>query len=139
MRHDGADGWSRRWNWSARPTRTAPTTGRAFFAKCAGLLRAGVAVTIVDVVTTRESNLHGELLDFLGMVDPAFAEGSPPLYAASCRWSKPRVTWLMETWAYPLELGRALPTLPIWLAPGLAVPLDLEASYEETCKALRIP
>ena len=30
------------------------------------------------------------------------------------------------------------PTLPLWLAGNLSVPLDLEASYEETCKVLRI-
>jgi hypothetical protein len=29
-------------------------------------------------------------------------------------------------------------TLPLWLAGNLGVPLDLEASYEETCRVLRI-
>ena len=47
--------------------------------------------------------------------------------------------WLFESWAKPLALGQPLPTLPLWLADNLAVPLDLEASYEETCRALRIP
>ena len=40
---------------------------------------------------------------------------------------------------YTLELGRPLPTLPLWLAENLAVPLELEPSYEETRRALRIP
>jgi hypothetical protein len=31
-----------------------------------------------------------------------------------------------------------LPTLPVWLRDDLAVSLDLEASYEETCRTLRI-
>jgi hypothetical protein len=31
-----------------------------------------------------------------------------------------------------------LPKLPIWLNEELAVDLDLEAAYEETCRALRI-
>jgi hypothetical protein len=31
-----------------------------------------------------------------------------------------------------------LPTLPVWLTDSLAVPLELEASYEETCRILRI-
>jgi hypothetical protein len=35
-------------------------------------------------------------------------------------------------------VGQALPTLPLWLDDNLAVSLDLEASYEETCRALRI-
>ena len=46
---------------------------------------------------------------------------------------------LLETWAYPLTLGQALPTLPLWLTDKLAVPLELEECYEETCRVLRIP
>jgi hypothetical protein len=37
-----------------------------------------------------------------------------------------------------LQLGRPLPTLPLWLAEKCAVPVELEASYEETCRVLRI-
>ena len=47
-------------------------------------------------------------------------------------------SWLVEVWAHALALGRPLPTLPLWLADNLAVPLELEASYEETCRVLRI-
>ena len=38
-------------------------------------------------------------------------------------------------------VGRPLPTLPCWLADDLAVPLELEESYEETGRifALREP
>jgi hypothetical protein len=32
-----------------------------------------------------------------------------------------------------------LPTLPLWVADDFAVPLELDATYEETCKGLRIP
>ena len=39
----------------------------------------------------------------------------------------------------PLALGRPLPTLPLWLTEDFAVPLELEPSYEETCRILRIP
>jgi hypothetical protein len=35
-------------------------------------------------------------------------------------------------------VGQALPTLPLWLAANLVVPLELEASYEQTCRVLRI-
>ena len=47
--------------------------------------------------------------------------------------------WRLETWAHPLTLARPLPTLPLWLPGNLAVPLDLDESYEETCRILRIP
>jgi hypothetical protein len=33
----------------------------------------------------------------------------------------------------------ALPQLPIWLTDELSIMLELEASYEATCRVLRIP
>jgi hypothetical protein len=42
-------------------------------------------------------------------------------------------------WTHTLALGTPLPTLPLWLAENFAVPLELELSYEETCRVLRIP
>jgi hypothetical protein len=36
-------------------------------------------------------------------------------------------------------VGHKLPTLPIWLSDDVAVSFDLETSYEETCRVLRIP
>jgi hypothetical protein len=33
---------------------------------------------------------------------------------------------------------RPFHSLPLWLAEDLAIPLDLEASYEQTCRDLRI-
>ncbi len=62
-----------------------------------------------------------------------------PIYAATCRARKVAERPRLEFWAYPLAVGATLPTLPIWLQDDLNVPLDLEASYEETCRALRIP
>jgi hypothetical protein len=111
---------------------------RVFVAKCAALLQEQVSVTIVDVVTTRHSNLYGELLKLIGQTDPALAPEAPGLYAVACRGTKKDNTWLLETWTYPVAVGQALPTLPLWLADNLAVPLELEASYEETCRILRI-
>jgi len=45
---------------------------------------------------------------------------------------------IMDNWYHPLSIGQTLPSLPIWLTPTHAVPLDLEASYEETCRTFRI-
>jgi hypothetical protein len=39
----------------------------------------------------------------------------------------------------PLAFGQPLPKVPIWLSDDLSVPLELQASYEETCRVLRIP
>jgi hypothetical protein len=116
-----------------------PETRRAFVAKCAALLLEHVCIAIVDVVTTRDFNLYAELLGFIGLADPSLADGPPPIYAVACRLPRRGDAWLLETWAHPLTLGQPLPTLPLWLAENLAVPLELEPSYEETCRSLRIP
>jgi hypothetical protein len=116
-----------------------PEHRRAFVAQCAALLQEQVAVAIVDVVTARHFNLYGELLELIGETDPALTPEAPALYAAVCRGTKKDNAWLLETWTYPVAVGQPLPTLPLWLADNLAVPLELEASYEETCRILRIP
>ncbi|MBV8083263.1 MAG: DUF4058 family protein [Chloroflexi bacterium] len=115
-----------------------PENRRAFVAKCAALLQEQVSVTIVDVVTTRHFNLYGELLELIGGTDPALAPEAPAVYAAACRGTKKDKTWLLETWMCPVALGQPLPTLPLWLADNFAVPLELEGSYEETCRILRL-
>jgi hypothetical protein len=115
-----------------------PENRRAFVAKCAALLQKRVCVSIVDLVTTRQFNLYTDLLDLIDRSDPAFAPSPPATYAVTCRGRKVGRKPRLETWAYPLIVGQPLPTLPIWLTEDLAVALDLEASYEETCRALRI-
>jgi hypothetical protein len=116
-----------------------PEHRRAFAAKCAGLLRERVSVVIVDVVTTRTPNLYAELLALIGPSDPGLNPEPPPLYATACRLTKRENEWLLETWAQSLGLGQPLPTVPLWLADNLAVPLELEESYEQSCSILNIP
>jgi hypothetical protein len=115
---------------------------RSFVTKCAALLQQGVSVAVVDVVTSRHANLYGDLLAQVGQADPALTPDPPSLYAAACRWhprdARDGSPWRLEAWAHPLAIGRPLPTLPLWLAEDLAVPLELESTYEETCRALRI-
>jgi hypothetical protein len=115
-----------------------PEHRRAFVARCSALLQQRVSVAIVDLVTTRQFNLYGELLALIGQTDSSLTPEPPPLYAAACRCMRPNGTWRLETWAHALALGQPLPTLPLWLADNLAVPLELETSYEETCRILRI-
>jgi hypothetical protein len=109
----------------------------AFVNKCEALLRKGVAVSIVDVVTERSSNLYMELLDSLGQKDPAMA-AEPSIYAASCRWYRDGHRGRFEAWSHTLEIGKVLPRLPLWLAEDLVVPLDLEESYVKVCEDLNL-
>jgi hypothetical protein len=116
-----------------------PAHRRAFVAKCAALLQKRVSVTIIDLVTTRNFNLYSDLLDLIGQIDPSQDPEPPATYAAVCRTAENDDVWSLETWAHTLTLGHPLPTLPLWLANNLAVPLELEECYEETCRVLQIP
>ena len=53
-----------------------PEHRRAFTSNCAGLLRERVSVVIVDVVTTRNQNLYGEMLELIGLSEPGSAARS---------------------------------------------------------------
>ena len=115
-----------------------PEKRNAFVGKCAALLQKGVAVSIVDVVTTRQFNLYAELMAFLGQTDPTMGAEPPPIYAASCRWLLRGERATLQTWSHVLAVGRPLPTLPLWLTPVRVVPLDLEQSYEKACDDLSV-
>jgi hypothetical protein len=116
-----------------------PESRRAFVGKVAALLQRNVCVSLVDVVTIREFNLYAELLEFIGGNDPALGSKPPILYAVTIRGRKrPRRRSLLESWFYPMHLGQPLPTLPIWLDVDLSIDLELDSSYEETCRFLRI-
>ena len=93
---------------------------------------------MVDLVTTRQFNLYTDLLALADGSDPAFAPKPPVTYAVTCRGRKVDNKPRLESWAHPLIVGQSLPTLPIWLTNELSVALELEASYEETCRVLRI-
>ncbi len=116
-----------------------PEKRNAFVGKCAALLRNGVAVSIVDIVTIRHFNLYAELMTFIGHPDGTLGSEPPPVYAASCRWLRKSDRAVLETWSHPLSIGQPLPTLPLWLNDTLSVPLDLERSYEQACEDLSIP
>jgi Protein of unknown function (DUF4058) len=115
-----------------------PESRRLFVAKCFNLLRQDVCLSIVDLVTIRQFNLYAELLALLGRRDPAFSAPVPPLYAVTCRKRKVGPQTKLDTWSHPMAVGQPLPSLPVWLSETQSVALDLEPSYEETCRVLRI-
>jgi hypothetical protein len=115
-----------------------PESSRVFVAKCEAMLRKGVSVSIVDLVTSRHFNLYAELMALVGQHDALMGAEPPAIYAAACRWTWRGGKRILETWSHVLRLGQPLPTLPLWLAENYYVPLELEATYEETCRVLRI-
>jgi hypothetical protein len=115
-----------------------PEARAQFVSKCAAMLRQGVAVVLVDVITSRGVNLYAELLEWVNGRDPSLGAEPSAIYAAACRWQPRGAKRWLEAWSQPLVIGQPLPVLPLWLSEELAVPLDLEASYEQTCRDLRI-
>ncbi|MFO0805652.1 MAG: DUF4058 family protein [Gemmataceae bacterium] len=115
-----------------------PESREAFVAKCASLLRKGVAVSIVDLVTVRRFNLYAQLMDFVGHPDPTMSADSPITYASSVRWLTRGRRAKLESWPQPLVIGKPMPILPLWLKDDLCISLDLETGYEEACADLGI-
>jgi hypothetical protein len=115
-----------------------PENRASFVSMVATLLKHGICVSIVDVVTTCSFNLYAELMDALEGADPDLGDSPPPTYAVTMRVRYDGPRRMMDNWYHPLPVGARLPTLPVWLSATRAISLDLEASYEETCRTLRI-
>ena len=116
-----------------------PENRQALVTKCAAFLQSGVSVCLIDVVTNRHFNLYSELIEFLGLPTPQVAGNADAVYAVSIRPRQRRRKLALRAWAVPLAPGQPLPTLPLWLTESLWVPLELEASYEDTCRIFRLP
>lgn len=113
---------------------------QTFAAKCAGYLRHGISVVVIDVVTSRRANLHRELFKTLEVESRHSLWQSPTgLSAMAYRPVTTRRSPRIEVWAERLALGSPLPVMPLWLTLDLCLPLRLEESYLNTCRSLRIP
>lgn len=112
-----------------------PAHRDAFVAKCVTYLQAGVGLVVVDVVTERPADLHRELLLRLGMADPG---PGPTLSGSAFRPVERDGVRVLDVWREPLAVGQVLPTLPLWLRGGLCLPVELEATYERTCREQRV-
>ena len=108
-----------------------PAHREAFVSKCETYLGEGLGVILVDVVTGRGGNLHGELMARLLAADQGIVGD---LDSSAYR---PGPSGL-DIWREPLALGGVLPVLPLWLKGGPCLPVDLEATFERTRRELRM-
>jgi hypothetical protein len=115
-----------------------PANRRMFAVKCASYLQSGVNVIVIDVVTARTGNLYRELLDLLQVDFSTAGQAAGELYAAALRTAPTTGGLQLEAWANLLTVGESLPTLPLWLASDLCLPLDLDATYQAACTARRL-
>jgi hypothetical protein len=112
-----------------------PAARKTFAAKCADHLSRGVGVVVVDVVTTRHADMQAAIFEALDAPPPKLPAG---LSAVGYRSVGRDADGQLQVWPFALEVGRALPTVPLWLGGEFAVPLDLEASHTAACADLRI-
>jgi hypothetical protein len=113
-----------------------PESRDAFVTQCASYLQQGVGLVLVDPVTTRRANLHRELMERLNAADASASAAE--LYATAYRPVKQQGQPSLEVWIEPLAIGRPLPTLPLWLRGSLCLPIELQLTYERTCRDLRL-
>jgi hypothetical protein len=113
-----------------------PAEREAFVTKCANYLHQGAGLLIVDVVTERHANLHAALLSRLAPKTDSVLEAN--LYTSAYRPERQKKETLIRVWQESLALGEPLPTLPLWLKDGPCMVIALEATYDQTCRQLRI-
>jgi Protein of unknown function (DUF4058) len=109
-------------------------TRQAFAIKCASYLHQGVGLVIVDIVTSRQANLHNAIIRLLGQADSFLMSDAAPLYGVAYRPVTRVSKAEIDLWQQPLALGNVLPTLPLALSVLDLVPLDLESTYEDVCR-----
>lgn len=115
---------------------------RAFVVKCASYLQKGVSVVVVDTVTNRRADLHDELCDLIDGADKL--RWSSPTGLSAVAYRAVRVVGeaggalKLNVLTYQLNVGFALPTVPLWLGRERAVPLELELTYAQACASLQL-
>lgn len=112
-----------------------PANREAFTAKCAAYLQRGVGLVVVDVVTEGAGHFHNELLVLL---QANAIEAAAGLYASAYRPVDRNGGSHLDVWYEGLEIGGSLPTLPLWLKGGYCLPVELQATYERTCREQRL-
>jgi hypothetical protein len=116
-----------------------PEPRRAFAARCAGYLQMGIGLAIVNIVAGRHSNLHDELMHLLGQPETLRSGEESALDSVAYRpVRRDHAGDLIEIWPVSLNVGQALPIIPLSLRGASIVPLELEASYAEARQRSRL-
>lgn len=112
-----------------------PESREQFVAKCERYLHLGLGLLIVDVVTSRRANLQQALLERFA---PDHEAPVTPLFACSYQPRTIGDRLRLEMWLSPLAVGQPLPTLPLYLRDGPLLAVNLQQTYLDACRRLRI-
>jgi hypothetical protein len=114
------------------------TERRAFAVKCASYLYQGIGLIIVDIVTSRRTNLHDEIVRVMELADDLRLAREVSLYAVAYRPLRRGGKDEIDVWRSSLALNQPLPTLPLSLRADLVIPVDFEATYADACRSKRL-
>jgi hypothetical protein len=112
---------------------------RAFAVKCASYLSQAISLIVVDVVTSRHVNLHDEIVGLMPAGAAYVFPEAPRLNAAAYQPIRRDGQDQIDAWLHPLAVGQQLPTLALALTAELVLPINLEQTYTEACRKLRLP
>ncbi len=115
-----------------------PAHRRAFAVKCASYLCRGIGLVVVDIVTSRQANLHNLMLEVLEQGLEFAVAPSDQLYAVAYRPIVRDQAETIEIWPHALAVGQSLPVVPLAIRADLCLPLDLDATYETACQRRRL-
>jgi hypothetical protein len=114
------------------------TARAAFAAKCASYLASGVCLVVLDVVTTRRTNMHDEIMRVMGAPDEFRMPADTDLYAVTyrpvIRDDRPDI----DLWFRSFSLGDSIPTMPLRLVADLFLPVEFDPVYTEACRERRL-
>ncbi len=115
-----------------------PEARRAFATKCASYLYQGISLSIIDIVTNRQANLHNDTMRLMAAATEYELAADVDLYAVAYRPVLRQERAEIDFWPATCAVGAPLPTLPLRLTDDLFVPIDFEASYQEACRRRRL-
>jgi hypothetical protein len=115
-----------------------PSERRAFAAKCAAYLQAGASVVLLDAVTTRQANLHNEIVQLMEAPAELGFSADVQQYAAAYRPVRRDEKQLIDVWATAFRVNDRIPTLPLRLTGDSFVPVEFEVTYTEACRRHRL-
>jgi hypothetical protein len=111
---------------------------QAFAIKCVSFLHQGVSLIVVDVVTGRRANLHEVIMALLPGSGGSLLPAETRLYAVAHRPVRREGQEQLDLWGQALEVGEALPTLPLAISAEICLPIDLERTYQQMRRKARL-
>ncbi len=111
---------------------------QSFAVTCASYVTQGISLIVIDIVTSRNGNLHNEMMQLLNHHKQAWFADDIDLYSVAYRPIVRDEKEQIDVWREQLAVGRSLPTMPLALNAEICLPVDLEETYMAACLRRRL-